>query len=44
MVASVRKNRIVNMLLFENNLSYIFCVVRAGVTKLNEHNGFVKLH
>ena len=41
MVLGVRKNR---MLLLENKLSYIFCVVGAGVTNAEWAWWFVKLH
>ena len=44
MVVCVRKNRMLNMLLFENKSSYIFCVVGAGVTKAEWAWWFVKLH
>ena len=41
MVVGVRKNM---MLLFENKLSYIFCVVGAGVTKAEWAWWFIKLN
>ena len=41
MVVGVRKNM---MLLFENKLSYIFCVVGAGVTNAESAWWFIKLN